>query len=1850
MNATRRITGIACLALALALPARGDETRRIMLSGSGLGDEVTWDFFCTAGARSGRWEKIPVPSQWELHGFGEYTYGRWYTRKGGKPSTEEGIYRRTFRTPPLVAGQRARLVFEGVMTDAEVTINGQLAGEVHRGGFYRFSYDVSGKLRDGQENVIEVKVSKHSANASVNAAERKADWWLFGGIYRPVYIELLPPSSIERVAVDARHDGKIAVRATLLGARAGHALRATLRPLSGEARFEPVVKRLTRADVPEASLTHAWENVRAWNPEEPNLYALMLLLVDEQGKILHEREERIGFRTVEFRRGDGIYVNDVKIQMKGINRHSFWPDGGRCTNRAISLEDARLIKEMNMNAVRSHYPPDTHFLDACDSLGLFVIDELAGWQNAYDTRVGACLLREMVERDVNHPSVILWSNGNEGGWNNSLDTLFALHDPQRRHVIHPWADFNGIDTHHYPAYLTGVARLTNGYDVFMPTEFMHGCYDQGHGAGLEDFWERYKAHPLFAGAFMWDFSDNAVKRVDRGDTLDSDGELAADGILGPYREKEGSYYTVREVWAPVQFAPLYITPSFRGDFTLSNEYLYTNLARCSARYTLYRVHAPRQGGKQEVTGSGEVPLPALAPGERGKMHVPLPGNFFQSDLLELTAYDPFGREICTWSWPISYAGAYTSRHLPAARGEAPGHYREERDRVILSANHVEVTFDKGTGMLTHVTRAGERLSFGNGPVAVGMNALFQHASGRQEGEEAVFTARYAGAIDSIEWRMTPGGLLKMRAVFLNRASGGAGFDAALTEENIYNFGLSFDYPEERVKGMTWYGRGPYRVWKNRIKGARPGRWTKEYNNTMTGASFENLVYPEFKGYHANIYWATLETSESDFTVMSESDGLFLRLYTPAEPVVSRDRALPPFPPGDISFLYDIPGMRCFKPLSQHGPSAQPGSVRVKKGDEGISMVLWFDFTGGEEASPRWPATRAEALPGTRWWWLGSAVDTANLTYNMEAYARAGLGGVEITPIYGVQGNEARDLPFLSPAWMEALRHTLKEGRRLGVQVEMNTGSGWPYGGPWVTVEDAATKVLFQEYSLKEGERPEKIVVKEPNQRAVARISRVMAFSARGDRVDVTASLTADGSLEWVAPPGTWQVIAVFVGKTLQKVKRAAPGGEGYVVDHLSAAAVKRYLEHFERAFASSGVPYPRVFFNDSYEVYGADWTPDMFEQFYRRRGYKLEEYLPEFLGRGSQEQRARVVADYRETLAELLLENFTRPWTEWAHRHGSLTRNQAHGSPGNLIDLYAAVDIPECESFGISDFQIQGLRQDSLFKRNDSDLSTLKYASSAAHITGKPLTSSETFTWLTEHFRTSLAQCKPDVDLMFVSGVNHLHFHGTPYSPREAAWPGWLFYASINLSPTNPIWRDAPAMFRYIERCQAFLQMGQPDNDFLLYLPIHDLWHEQGGRMLPFSIHNMSRQAPRFIETVHRINESGYDADYISDHYILSSTVEKGAIKTVGGAMYKALIVPGVSLMPRPVLEHLIRLARQGARVVFLDHYPRDVPGLARVAERRAAWQRAVAALPVVSFDKINVSPLGKGFVITGRDHLQALQAVGAPAEEMKSRWGLQAIRRVTATGHHYFVSSLQATGVDAWVTLGVEAEGVVIYDPMTGRAGAAKTRRKGGNTELYLQLASGASLILQTYAREMPPVKAWAYHVARGEGILLDGGWTLRFVQSEPPVPGIFRIGEPCSWTELDHPAARVNSGTALYSTRFTLPDARADEWLLDLGEVHESALVRVNGREVGRLWAVPMTVLVGDYLHVGENVLEVEVTGLPANRVADLDRRGVQWRVFKEINIVDLAYKKTTYGHWNTVPMGLTGQVRLMPLVNVK
>ena len=938
----KELFSLAALSLALTAYSAGIQTERIYLSGTGAGDTRTWDFYCTDGMNSGKWSKIEVPSQWEQQGFGAYTYGRFYLDKNAKPSREKGLYRYSFTVPEEWKGKAVKIVFEGAMTDTDVRINGKSAGKTHQGGFTEFSYDISRLLKYGDDdNILEVSVSKESANASVNSAERRADWWLFGGIYRPVYLVVMPKSHIERVAVDAGADGKLESTLYASGIKKGHTVDVEVKSASDGVSLG--VQRMALEGDSTTFMT-AWDGVKAWDCEHPNLYEATYTLIDDKGTPQHSYTERIGFRDIEFREKDGLYLNGTKLLIKGVNRHCFHPEKGRTLSKEQSVADAGLIKEMNMNAVRSHYPPDRHFLDACDSIGLLYLDELPGWHDAYDTEVGLGLLREFIARDVNHPSVIIWSNGNEGGWNRELDGMFPLLDPQKRHVVHPWSDFNGIDTHHYPSYQTGPGKLGNGWKVFMPTEFLHSRYDKGAGAGLEDFWEMYRRNPMFAGGFIWAFVDEAIARTDRNGWLDSDGSNGCDGIVGPYREKEGSFYTIRDVWAPVRFAPFNITSSFDGSMLVTNDFLFTDFKDCGMKWRTYKVSSPETGGGKTLLTSGDVTLPCIAPSETGRARFTLPEDFFEADVFEVEMFDSYGRSVLTRTWPVKFASDYlaSSSEGNDMYGGKAG-FSESTDAVTLISPRVSVSFDPLSGMITNILANGRKVPFDGGPMAVGMRAKVKDTSVRKDGDDVVFTVRYDGGIDSIVWRMNGNGTLAMDAIMLNR-TGGKIDGNPVYDDRITDIGLTFSYPETEVKGMKWLGAGPYRVWKNRQRGANFGLWHKDYNNTVTGSSFEDLIYPEFKGYHGMLYWAVLEGDDSAITVSSATDGVYLRVFTPQEPegVKGEDR-MQPFPEGDISFLIDINAMRSFKPIPEHGPRSQPTKVRIKPGDEGVCLSLRFAF-------------------------------------------------------------------------------------------------------------------------------------------------------------------------------------------------------------------------------------------------------------------------------------------------------------------------------------------------------------------------------------------------------------------------------------------------------------------------------------------------------------------------------------------------------------------------------------------------------------------------------------------------------------------------------------------------------------------------------------------------------------------------------------------------------------------------------------------------------------------------------------------------------------------------------------------
>jgi hypothetical protein len=906
------VTGLLLFSL-LSFPQK---TEIKYLSGTDKDKTVDWEFRVSGGRNSGEWKTIPVPSNWEMQGFGTYHYWSDWTDKKAPDSI--GIYRYSFDAPREWKNKDIKLFFGGVMTDTKVKINGKIAGDVHQGGFYQFNFDVTNLLKFDQKNLLEVTVKRFSDNHSVILAERRADFWMFSGIYRPVWLEIKPKAHINRLSIDAKHEGELYLELFTDGINSSsYYIETKIYDSNGMLIGKPLKINLEQGRE-KVTINTVVTGISPWTAEDPNLYKLKATLKDG-AKSLHEVTEKFGFRTIEVREGDGIYVNNKKIRLRGTNRHSFWPTSGRTTSKELSIMDVNLIKDMNMNAVRmSHYPPDKHFLEVTDSLGLYVINELTGWQDEYDTRVGTKLVKELIIRDVNHPSIILWANGNEGGWNNELDKEFSKWDTQKRNIIHPWDNHGGINTSHYEVFDCCAGTFFHGNDLFMPTEFLHGLYDGGNGAALEDWWNKMIDNPLAVGGFLWAYADEGIVRDDRNGAIDVAGNSAPDGIVGPFREKEGSFFTIKEIWSPVYISKKeqnHLTELFNGVMAVENRYDHTNLNKIDFSWQLIDFPKPGNNIGHDIAYRGTINSPDVEPHQTGKLSLDLPKDWHRHDALYMTAKDQHGRIIYNWTWMISspdkLAGEIIKTHEPS---EVKGYKKDKF--IVLESNETKAYIDLQTGMIDHVEKDGFQIPLSNGPVLINGNSELQTITYSEEGDHYVVKASFNGELKSVEWRMLPGGWLKLAYAYHLRS-----------HEEVDYIGVSFSYPEEEVTGLKWLGKGPYRVWKNRTKGVEYDLWYKKYNDTMTGLNWD---YPEFKGFHSNVYWATIETKGLPLTMLFKSNDMYLRLFTPKKP--SQNGFDPrtthvDFPEGDISFLKGIaPIGTKFHTAKQLGPAGKPNLI------------------------------------------------------------------------------------------------------------------------------------------------------------------------------------------------------------------------------------------------------------------------------------------------------------------------------------------------------------------------------------------------------------------------------------------------------------------------------------------------------------------------------------------------------------------------------------------------------------------------------------------------------------------------------------------------------------------------------------------------------------------------------------------------------------------------------------------------------------------------------------------------------------------------------------------------------------
>jgi len=917
---------------------------------------------------------------------------------------------------------------------------------------------------------------------------------------------------------------------------------------------------------------------------------------------------------------------------------------------------------------------------------------------------------------------------------------------------------------------------------------------------------------------------------------------------------------------------------------------------------------------------------------------------------------------------------------------------------------------------------------------------------------------------------------------------------------------------------------------------------------------------------------------------------------------------------------------------------------------------------------KWPAASNETKPWTRWWWQGSAVNKEELTRLLKLYNDAGLGGVEVTPIFGVRGEESKFINYLGPQWMDMLQHTLNTAGKLGMGVDMATGTGWPFGGPWISYEDACKQVVTKTWKLNKGESvPAKISciqepllrgasnkppkpgdVKDPvesntnlQQLAIDQVKfarplpliTVMAYPKGGTPVELTGMVGADSVLNWVSPADDCEVYALFMGWHGKMVERAAPGGEGNAIDHFSRKAIDTYFTKFDDAFKGHDISSLRGFFNDSYEVDDArgqsNWTPQFFDEFNKRRGYDLKLYLPALFGKATPEQNERILYDYRQTITELILHNFTEPWVAWAKGQKALVRNQSHGSPGNTMDLYAAVDIPETEG---------------------TELLRFKFATSATHVTGKKLAAAEACTWLGEHFTSTLGDVKQALDRYFVGGVNHIVYHGTNYSPANAPWPGWLFYAAVHFHPSNPFWKQFPAINKYVERCQSFLQAGKPDNDILVYYPFADAQMERGRDLLKhYDAMRPEFNGTYFAEISEWMLKKGYSFDFISDKQLTGVTTTGGKLQT-GGAQYQAILLPYNKYIPLATMQQIVKLVEAGATLLIYGSPPADVPGFANHKEDRDALDALVRKMQFTMQDGYAKAVMGKGLVYMSEKENVLLNAATIRREPIVDL-GLQFIRRTYNGGHAYFITNPGTKAVDTVIDLDAQDAYAALYNPMTGEAGIVKPVRIANKMlGVRLQLPAGASCIVQTAPKVLTGA-AYRYYQPAGQSTVVKGTWRINFLPADTLVPLPKQLTIPSSWTEWG-PNYAWFSGTAAYTISLDKPAASAQAWKLDLGKVGESANVFVNDKLVGTVVGPDYSVILPDALLKPTNVLRIEVSNSMANRIIFMERQGINYKRFYNTNFPARLPENRgpdglfTAAKWQPRPSGLLDLVRLTPL----
>ncbi len=874
----------------------------------------------------------------------------------------------------------------------------------------------------------------------------------------------------------------------------------------------------------------------------------------------------------------------------------------------------------------------------------------------------------------------------------------------------------------------------------------------------------------------------------------------------------------------------------------------------------------------------------------------------------------------------------------------------------------------------------------------------------------------------------------------------------------------------------------------------------------------------------------------------------------------------------------------------------------------------------------------------RWWWFGPAVTEAELEREMRLMKEGGIGGIEVQPVYPLVPDDSpdgiRNLAFLSDEFIDALRFSSEKARELGLRMDMTLGSGWPYGGPAVPVSHAAGKLRCERVRIVANERRIPLPSMTSGERVLA------AFLSRTrERVVASESLREvtdmrDGIL-WL-PAGLkepQEVLFFIASRTGMVVKRAAVGAEGFVIDHYDGGALESYLrnvgDRLMQAFRSHP---PYAVFCDSLEVFGSDWTGDFLREFSRRRGYDLRPYLPalvEDIG----DKTAAIRHDWGETLTELANERFVAPLHEWANRNRTLLRLQCYGMPPVTLSSNALADLPEGEG---PQWKI---------------LQASRWASSASHLYERPVTSSETWTWLhSPVFRATPLDVKAEADLHFLQGINQLIGHGWPYTPEGVEYPGWRFYAAGVFNEKNPWWLVMPDLSAYLQRVSFLMRQGKPVNDVALYLPNSDAW----SRFSAGQVHLIETLRQRLGSNVMaRILESGFNLDFFDDAALGQlGRVENGTL-TMGSNRYRIVILPGVENIPLPTYRRLEEFARSGGILVATRRSPAAAPGF----RAGAAEQKEVRDISRRLFE----GPSAEGQLVEDENRDLGSRLTGLLRPDLSLTPPVPEIgfvHRATDYAEIYFIANTSNQPHQVRASFRVAAMQPEWWDPFTGRTAPANVfARQEGRTVVELEIEPYGTRVL-VFSNGATGASPQPRDLVTVPGpVELSTSWTVTFGDTGKP-----RMMEHLqSWTEEED--TRYYSGLATYEREMELPDTLLQKGLevrLHLGEgrpipqtpmksgmrawlespVREAATVYVNEHRAGSAWCPPYEVDITGLLRRGRNHIKVVVGNLAINYMAG--RRLPDYRLLN--SRYGVRFEPQDMDKIRPVPAGLLGPVTLV------